>query len=175
MNGKTLQNRLVIATGMWRDATDEPLPKLAPGEPAAQIEEFELRLVDMLCRDATPAPAAAAPTQESMFQDDYLLVFKSPSSVAKTMDTLRYLGVDRIRVTVFWNLIAPSAASRNKPRFDATDPAAYSPGAWQTYDTIVRLAAARGIGVNFNVLGAVPARAGGRSTYAPLAGHFYPS
>jgi hypothetical protein len=57
VTGKTLQNRLVIATGMWRDATDEPLPKLPAGEPAEQIEEFELRLVDMLCRDATPANA----------------------------------------------------------------------------------------------------------------------
>ena len=57
MNGKTLQNRLAIATGMWRDATDDPLPKLAPGEPADQIQEFELILVDMLCRDATPANA----------------------------------------------------------------------------------------------------------------------
>ena len=57
MTGKTLQNRLVIATGMWRDATDDPLPKLPPGEPAEQIQEFELRLVDMLCRDATPANA----------------------------------------------------------------------------------------------------------------------
>jgi hypothetical protein len=57
MEGKTLQNRLVIATGMWRDATDEPLPRLAPGEPAEQIQEFELRLVDVLCRDATPATA----------------------------------------------------------------------------------------------------------------------
>ena len=123
----------------------------------------------------TAASASAAPTQESMFQDDYLLVFKSPASVAKTMDTLRYLGVDRIRVTVFWNLIAPNSASRNKPRFDATDPAAYSPGAWQVYDTIVRLAAARGIGVNFNVWGALPAWAGGRTNYAPFVGHFNPS
>jgi hypothetical protein len=57
MNGTTLQNRLVIATGMWRDATDEPLPKLPPGNPAEQIQEFELRLVDMLHRDATPATA----------------------------------------------------------------------------------------------------------------------
>jgi hypothetical protein len=57
MNGKTLQNRLVIATGMWREASSEPLPKLPPGDPADQIQEFELRLVDLLCRDATPATA----------------------------------------------------------------------------------------------------------------------
>lgn len=57
MEGTALQNRLVIATGMWRDATDEPLPKLAHGDPAAQIQEFELRLVDLLCRDATAATA----------------------------------------------------------------------------------------------------------------------
>jgi hypothetical protein len=124
---------------------------------------------------AAATPAGASPNQESMFQDDYLLVFKPASSVAKTMDTLRYLGVDRIRVTVFWNLIAPNSASRSKPRFDATDPAAYPPGAWQVYDTIVRLAAARGIGVNFNVWGALPAWAGGRTNYAPFVGHFNPS
>ena len=124
---------------------------------------------------AAAAPAMAAPTQESMFQDDHLLVFKSPSSVAKTMDTLRYLGVDRVRVTVFWNLVAPNPASRNRPRFDATDPAAYPPGAWRQYDTIVRLAAARGIGVNFNVWGALPSWAAGRTSYPPFAGHFNPS
>src|SRR5882757_2393038 len=124
---------------------------------------------------AAAVPAAAAPTQESMFQDDSLLVFKSSSSVAKTMDTLRYLGVDRLRVTVFWNLIAPNSASRNKPRFDATDPAAYPAAGWQRYDTIVRLAADRGIGVNFNVWGALPVWAGGRTGYAPFSGHFSPS
>jgi hypothetical protein len=52
-----LRNRLVIATSMWREATDEPLPKLPPGDPAAQIQEFEVRLVDMLCGDATPDSA----------------------------------------------------------------------------------------------------------------------
>jgi len=123
----------------------------------------------------TAAPAAAAPAQRSMFQDDNLLVFKSPSSVARTLDTLRYLGVDEIRVTVFWNLIAPSPGSRNHPRFDATDQAAYPPGDWRPYDTLVRLAAARGIGLNFNVWGAVPVWAGGRTRYAPFSGHFSPS
>lgn len=125
---------------------------------------------------ATAAPASAARGQESLFQDDSLLVFKPPSSVAKTLDTLRYLGVDRIRVTVFWNLVAPHPTSRTRPRgFDATDPAAYGPVAWHPYDTIVRLAAARGIGVNFNPWGAVPAWAGRTTGYRPFAGHYYPN
>src|SRR2546423_12533967 len=123
---------------------------------------------------AAAARAAAAPTQESMFQDDSLLVFKSPSSVAKTMDTLGYLGVDRIRVTVFWNLIAPSPASRNRPRFDATDPAAYPPGAWRAYDTLVRLPAPRGLGVDFNLWGGLPPRPGGPAPDAPLTRHLNP-
>jgi hypothetical protein len=49
-----LRNRLVIATSMWREATDEPLPKLPPGDPATQIQEFEIRVVDLLCEEATP-------------------------------------------------------------------------------------------------------------------------
>lgn len=48
-----LRNRLLVATGMWREATGEPLPRLAPGEPADQIEAFELQLVDRLREGAT--------------------------------------------------------------------------------------------------------------------------
>jgi len=53
MEGRSLQNRLLIATTLWREATDEPLPRLAPGDPAAQIGELELLVVDLLCREAT--------------------------------------------------------------------------------------------------------------------------
>ena len=42
---------------MWRDATDEPLPRLDAGDPAAQLESFELRLVQLLCEGATPVTA----------------------------------------------------------------------------------------------------------------------
>jgi hypothetical protein len=52
-----LRNRLLIATTMWREATDEPLPKLPAGDPAAQIEAFELQVVDLLCRGAAPETA----------------------------------------------------------------------------------------------------------------------
>ena len=49
----SLQNRLVLATVTWRDLVDEPLPKLPAGNPAEQIEAFELLLVDRVCADAT--------------------------------------------------------------------------------------------------------------------------
>jgi hypothetical protein len=57
MDPITLRNRLLVATGMWREATGEPLPRMAPGEPAAQVEAFEITLVDRLFQGATPETA----------------------------------------------------------------------------------------------------------------------
>ena len=48
-----MRNRLLVATGMWREATGEPLPKMAPGDPVQQIESFEIKLVDRLWESAT--------------------------------------------------------------------------------------------------------------------------
>jgi hypothetical protein len=49
----TLRNRLLVATAMWKETTGEPLPRLAPGDPADQIRTFELELVNRLCESAT--------------------------------------------------------------------------------------------------------------------------
>jgi hypothetical protein len=57
MDAITLRNRLLVATGMWREATGEPLPKLPPGDPADQIRDFEIKLVDRLWETATPDTA----------------------------------------------------------------------------------------------------------------------
>jgi hypothetical protein len=54
MDSITLRNRLLVATAMWREATGEPLPRLAPGDPADQLQSFELQLVDRLREMATP-------------------------------------------------------------------------------------------------------------------------
>jgi hypothetical protein len=105
------------------------------------------------------APAPASTTQESMFQDDAMLVYPPRSQVAKTLDTLQSLGVDRIRVTVYWRLVAPDAAAERKPAFPgggAADPAAYPGANWERYDDLVRLAYDRGIQVNFDVAGPAP-------------------
>jgi hypothetical protein len=53
----TLRNRLLLATAMWREATDDPLPRMPAGNPADQMQQFELKLVDLLCAQATPESA----------------------------------------------------------------------------------------------------------------------
>jgi hypothetical protein len=57
MDPIVLRNRLLVATGMWKEATGEPLPRMAPGEPAAQVQAFEIALVDRLFQTATPETA----------------------------------------------------------------------------------------------------------------------
>jgi hypothetical protein len=57
MDPIVLRNRLLVATGMWKEATGEPLPRMAPGEPAAQVQAFEIALVDRLFQSATPETA----------------------------------------------------------------------------------------------------------------------
>lgn len=57
MDQITLRNRLLVATGMWREATGEPLPKLPPGDPAEQLQTFELQLVNRLWESANPENA----------------------------------------------------------------------------------------------------------------------
>jgi len=106
---------------------------------------------------ALAAPAAGSAGQESMFQDDDLLIYpRDDAKVAATLDELAALGVERVRITVVWRAIAPGNEQDRKPDFDATDPAAYPQEAWGNYDRIVRLAQARGIGVNFNVTAPAP-------------------
>ncbi len=105
----------------------------------------------------SPATALAARDQESTFQDDNLLVFAPPPAVAQTLDKLKALGVDRLRVSVFWNVVAPQPLSQQKPAgFDGAEPAAYPAGSWDHYDTIVTLARQRGLAVNFNVTSPAP-------------------
>ena len=49
----TLRNRLLVATSMWKETVAEPLPRMAPGEPAQQIQSFELTLIERLWQSAT--------------------------------------------------------------------------------------------------------------------------
>lgn len=106
---------------------------------------------------ALPSAAAADKNQESTFQDDNLLVYAEPDAVIRTMDKLKSLGVDRLRISVFWSVVAPDSDKQKKPEnFDGADPAAYPNGSWDRYDNIVRLAQARGLAINFDVTSPAP-------------------
>jgi hypothetical protein len=59
MDRRRLENRLALAAGLWRAVVKEPLPKLPPGDPAEQVEQFELLVVEAVCRDATRETARA--------------------------------------------------------------------------------------------------------------------
>ena len=105
---------------------------------------------------ALPSAASASKTQESMFQDDPLLVYGTPEQMESTLTQLQAFGVDRIRVSVFWSIIAPATDSPTKPNFDAADPAAYPANLWERYDRLIRSALAKNILVNLNITSPIP-------------------
>lgn len=118
---------------------------------------------------ASTGTAAASSEQEAMFQDDNALVYGTPGTVASTLDELQALGVDRVRISVFWSVVAPEPDSEVKPAgFDGANPGAYPAGAWDRYDTVVRLARERGIAVNFDVTTPAPDWATGEPGRADL-------
>jgi hypothetical protein len=102
-----------------------------------------------LLASGAPRPPHAP---QSIFQDDDHLLYADRATVARTLSSLKALGVDRIRVTIEWAYLAPDPTATTEPAgFDAADPADYPRGAWKPYDRVVKMARARGIGVDFNV------------------------
>src|SRR5687767_12176889 len=68
-----------------------------------------------------PAAAfGASNTDVSIMDDQLLLDEQDPSVVDRHMARFRALGVDRLRVSAFWDQIAPKPGRRRKPNFDAS-------------------------------------------------------
>ena len=102
---------------------------------------------------ASHRPAAANPAGLiSIFESDQLL-----STPARTLDQLRSLGVQYVRVMVRWRYVTPEAwATATPAHFDGASPGAYPAANWAPYDAIVRDAQARHIGVMFDITGGAP-------------------
>jgi hypothetical protein len=105
---------------------------------------------------ASPARALASSTQTSIMIDDDQLIYASPDHVAAELEQMASLGIEQVKVSMVWSLVAPDSTSTHKPNFDATNPAAYPPGAWDRYDTLVRLAGELGISVYFQLTAPSP-------------------
>lgn len=105
---------------------------------------------------AAPARALASATQTTSMMDDDQLIYVSQARMARTLQTMAWLGTDIVKVSLVWQLVAPAADSSHRPRFDATDPSAYPAGAWDRYDALVKTAGQLGMRVYFIVIGPAP-------------------
>lgn len=92
-----------------------------------------------------PAAVGASARQYALFQDESLLV-ENGGTRAATLDEVKSLGADMIKVQVNWATVAPGGR-RKPPGFDGSNPAEY-PG-WGHYDAVLSEAKARGFKVMF--------------------------
>jgi hypothetical protein len=91
------------------------------------------------------------------------------SDPAGTLAELKRLGVDTVHVYMHWADIAPDASSPAKPRFDATNPAAYPAASWSRYDAIVRDIKAMGMSLELDLVPPPPRWAEGRGAPQPAS------
>ena len=102
---------------------------------------------------ALPAPAAASPFQRSILQDDAQLLGRGADVRERTLDELKVLGVDVVKMTVSWRELAPGG--RRKPGgLNSEDPAAYA--GWERYDAAIASARRRQLDVLLQVTGPAP-------------------
>lgn len=81
---------------------------------------------------AAPATALASQGQTTFFEAGSDLL--KPATQAKTFDQLKLLGVHALRIEMSWSIVAPGATSASKPKFEATNPAAYN---WSEYAPVI--------------------------------------
>lgn len=127
---------------------------------------------------AQTTTAARHEPLETIFESDVEL----QADPAGTLDLLRRLGVDTVRVYVPWGALgsrpplAPDALSRTAPKnFDATDPASYPLSGWAIFDQIDREAHARGITLDYTLGPPAPVWATQRGQPPGPAGVWKPS
>lgn len=116
---------------------------------------------------AAPAAAQASSGQLSIMMDDDLLVYRTDTVRDQTMRQMKGMGVDAVRVTVLWSVVAEHAADgkatkAQKTRFKklgAANPKAYPKGNWDRYDNLVRACKTLGLICYLDVTGPGPAYA----------------
>ena len=125
--------------------------------------------IAMLIAAAVAAPTADASTRQlTIMQDDSHVRFRT----AQTLDEFARLGVDIVKVNLYWDEVAPRG--RRKPSgFDGADPGGYS---WGNYDSTIQAIVDRGMRPFLSLGGRGPDWATGsrgrRGTHKPKAKEF---
>ena len=106
---------------------------------------------------ATASPASASSRQVSILQDTSFL-----TSPGTSLPIARALGARTVRVTISWYLMTADPASTREPKFNASNPNAYSASKWAPYDALVQAARQQGLTVALQITGGVPRWAEGK-------------
>jgi hypothetical protein len=156
-----------------------------------------IRLLSLtLALGALLAPAAhASPGQISIMMDDDQLIYRGDDVATRSLEQMKKLGVDAVRVTVLWKTVAENArfsaadikrlkltgklktaAQKQTKKFKATNPSTYPIRNWDRYDNLVTSARDVGIKIYFNVTGPGPSWGMTRppKKYLSLAGTWKP-
>jgi cellulase (glycosyl hydrolase family 5) len=102
---------------------------------------------------AGAAPASASRSQITFFEAGEVMRAEQQSRVIKE---IHGLGAEGLRIVVYWQDIAPSPNSSQRPNFDASNPGAYPAARWAILDSAVARARARGMRVMLTVTGPFP-------------------
>jgi hypothetical protein len=124
------------------------------------------------------APAAhASTTQFSIMQDDDQLLYRGNATRDKTLQQMKALGVDYVRVTVLWSIVANGAESTpaKRRKFKADNPRTYPKLNWDRYDELVKSATRLRIGVYFDITGPGPPQVMGHTKDKTIAAAFKPN
>ena len=121
--------------------------------------------------------AQASDDQASIMMDDDQLLYRNNVTQTRTLVTMRSMGVDAVRATVLWRVVAEGASLSNREiariksrklrdraiaqrkRFKANDPRTYPTRNWDRYDNLVKEAAKVGLRVYFTITGPGPSYA----------------
>jgi hypothetical protein len=126
-------------------------------------------IIATLVAAALAAPVADASTRQlTIMQDDAQV----RGATAETLDEFASLGVDIVKLNLYWDEVAPNG--RRKPRgFDGADPGSYS---WGSYDSAISGIVARGMRPYLSLGGRGPdwatGKGGRRGTKRPEAKEF---
>jgi hypothetical protein len=95
------------------------------------------------------------------------------TSPADAMTQFRAVGASTVRVLLKWYQVAPKTNATKTPKFNASNPGAYSASLFSQYDQQVTQAAEQGLKVDLDIMGAPPRWAQGPGVPAKfVAQHF---
>jgi hypothetical protein len=110
------------------------------------------------------AGASGSASQVTIMQDEAQTLFTSSAHRSDTLDEMKGLGADVVKVRVQWRFIAPSPDAKKKPGgFSGKDPNDYPASNWAPYDDLIRQTVDRGMRPYLMLTGPAPRWASGKT------------